>query len=405
MARLLFGAWDLPGVCDVAAMTDALVGHLRRHDTYHSWFDHRPDGELRRHTIAEPALIDIEPVEYGPMTTEELREHLLTSTPDASQWGCFTFGVVQRSDHFTVYMSVDHLVTDGMSAGVIFAEVHLGYAALLAGSAPTFGAPASYTDFCLRERAHVESLNADSPQVREWIDVARHHGGTMPGFPLPLGDPDVPDRGAMVSVPLLDEHQVARFDAACADAGVRFSGGVFACAALAERELTGAETYCGLTPYDMRSEPAEFMSAGWYATIMPVTVPVGGASFAAAAQAAQASFDAGKDLAAVPFARVVELAADRFPGLHLPRRALPLVSIIDARKIPLTDQWDALNVGIYGDSRLSDQVCMWINRFAHETTLTISFPDNPIARDSVHRYTEALKRVYSTISEPVRLSA
>ena len=60
----------------------------------------------------------------------------------------------------------------------------------------------------------------------------------------------------------MDEQQTAGFESACIAAGARFSGGVFACAALAEHELTGAETYYGITPTDIRSTPADFMTTG-----------------------------------------------------------------------------------------------------------------------------------------------
>ncbi|MGA5466623.1 condensation domain-containing protein [Mycobacterium sp. NPDC050041] len=403
MARLLFGTWDLPGNCDVAAMTDAVNFHIRRHSAYHSWFEFTAADDVVRRSITDPEQIELAPAEYGEKTTDELRAHLLDTTPDPDRWGCFTFGIIQRADHFTVYMSVDHSVTDGMSAGVVFMEIQLRYAGLLQGMPVEFGAPADYTDYCTRERSHAMSLDIESPQIRGWRAFAANNGGTLPDFPLPLGDSTVPCRGGMTVVPLMDAEQAERFDAACEAAGVRFSGGVFACAALAERDLTGVATYCGLTPYDMRSTPAEFISAGWYATVMPVTVPVDGVPFAEAARSAQESFDRGKELASVPFARAVELANAESAGLRLPTRAVPLLSIIDARKIPMTDQWDALNVGIYGDSRLSDQVCMWVNRFATETTLTLSFPDNAVARNSVARYIDAIRAVYTRIAAGVEV--
>ena len=78
-------------------------------------------------------------------------------------------------------------------------------------------------------------------------------------------------------------------------AGARFIGGVFACTALAEHELTGAETYYGLTPIDTRSTPAEFMTQGWFTGLVPVTVPVDATSFAETARAAQESFDSGTE--------------------------------------------------------------------------------------------------------------
>ena len=44
----------------------------------------------------------------------------------------------------------------------------------------------------------------------------------------------------MVVVPLMDEHQADRFESACQEVSAQFSGVVFACAALAEYELTSA---------------------------------------------------------------------------------------------------------------------------------------------------------------------
>ena len=32
-------SWDIPGICDIAAMTRAITTHVRRHDTYHSAFE------------------------------------------------------------------------------------------------------------------------------------------------------------------------------------------------------------------------------------------------------------------------------------------------------------------------------------------------------------------------------
>lgn len=397
MARLSVGAWDIQGVCDVPAMTYAINAHLRRHDVYHSWFEyHEPDRIVRR-TFTDPADIEFLPTEHGEMTPAQLRT-LILATPDPLHWDCLSFGLIQHADHFTFYMSADHLVIDGMSVGVNFVEIHLMYAALASGGAPIpLPEPGSYDDYCVRQHQHAAALDFQSPQVRAWIRFAEDNGGTLPDFPLPLGDSSVPCMGGMVVVPLLDEHQADRFESACKEAGARFSGGVFACAALAEYALTGARTYHGITPYDTRSTPAEFVTPGWFASFIPVTVPVAG-SFGAAARVAQASFDSGKELADVPFDRVLELAPPAL-GLREPERDVPMLSYIDVRSIPVSSQWDELNAGIYGDSRLSDQVCMWVNRFEKKTTLTVSYPEHPVARESVSRYIRALKSVYLRVAE------
>jgi mycolipenoyl-CoA---2-(long-chain-fatty acyl)-trehalose mycolipenoyltransferase / long-chain-acyl-CoA---trehalose acyltransferase len=398
MARLCIGAWDIVGVCDIPAMTYAINAHLRRHDTYHSWFEYKNADDIVRRTIRDSSDIEFVPTENGEMTSADLRAHIL-ATPNPLHWDCFSFGFIQRADHFTFYMSVDHLLTDGMSAGVIFLEIHMMYAALLQSGAPIpLPDPASYHDYCIEQHQHTAALTSESPQVRTWIQFAENNDATLPDFPLPLGDLSVPSTGAMVVVPLMDEQQADRFESICKEAGARFSGGVFACAAQAEYELTGTDTYYGITPYDTRSTPAEYMTPGWFASFIPITVPVGTMSFGDTARAAQASFDSGKDLANVPFDRVLELAPSEL-GLKNPERDVPMLSYIDVRSIPVTSQWDELNAGIYGDSRLSDQVCVWVNRFEKETTLTVSFPENPIARESVARYVAAVKSVYARVAE------
>jgi hypothetical protein len=42
---------------------------------------------------------------------------------------------------------------------------------------------------------------------------------------------------------------------------------------------------------------------------------------------------------------------------------------------------------------------MWVNRHAAKTTVTISFPDNSIARESVHRYIAALIHAFTSVAK------
>jgi hypothetical protein len=376
-------------------MTYTFNAHLRRHDTYHSWFEFNDAGDLVRRTIDYPNEIELLPTTRGQMSASQVRADIL-STPDPLGWECFRFGIIQRDDHFTAYGGIDHLLTDALSVGVIFLEVYATYQSLLQGAPISFPPPASYRDYCVRERVRADALTWHSAQLRTWVAVSEQNAGTLPDFPLSIGERSTPCTGGMVTVPLMDAEQSARFESACHAAGVRFSGGVFACAALVHHELTGAETYFGITPYDTRSTDAERMTPGWFASFIPVTVPLGRGAFGEVARAAQDSFDAAKELANVPFERALELAPPEM-GLRNPERAIPMLSFLDARKVPVTAQWDSLNLGIYGDSRLSDQVCIWVNRFENETTLTLSFPDNPIARDSVTRYIDATRSTYALV--------
>src|SRR5919204_6458073 len=69
MARLNIPAWNIAGKCDIAAMTYVINSYLRRHDTYHSWFEFNDAGEIVRRTIRNPADITLVPTDHGEVTS------------------------------------------------------------------------------------------------------------------------------------------------------------------------------------------------------------------------------------------------------------------------------------------------------------------------------------------------
>jgi len=403
MARLLIPAWNMPGRCDVRAMTYVINSYLRRHDTYHSWFEFSEDDSVVRRTVANPADIKFVATKHGEMTSGRWRKHVL-DTPSPLQWDCFRFGIIQRADHFTFYVSVDHLHADAMFMVALFVELHMNYAALAEGGAPIkLPEAGSYHSYCTRQRSYTSDLTLDSPEVRGWIDFLQNNDGTLPKFPLPLGDSSAPCAGDLVTVQLMNEHDTDRFEHACTAAGVRFIGGMFACAAIAERELTGADSYHVITPTTTRSTPAEFMTTGWFTGLVPISVTLAGRSFAEVARAAQASFDSGMHLASVPVERVLELAEESVPGIRKPGPGVPMLSYLDVGLPPLDPviiaQWQQLNGRIYTDLGAANQIGMWVTRRSSGTTVTVAFPDNPIARESVAQYVELMKCTYLRVAE------
>ncbi|KAA8959412.1 condensation domain-containing protein [Mycobacterium sp.] len=396
MSRLVIAAWNIPGRCDIRTMTYVINAHLRRHDTYHSWFEHTDGDRFVRHTIDQARNIELVPSDYGEMTATEWRRHLL-ATPDPLHWDCFRFSIIQRADHFTFCVCMDHLYIDAMFFGVTFTEIHMMYAILVGGGAPAALPPAgSYRDYCLRQHQHASALTLNSPEVRAWIAFLENNDGTLPAWPLPLGDPMTPCD--LLCVRIMDERQTAEFESACTAVGARFCGGVFACVALAEYELTGADTYHGIIPIDIRRTPADFMTTGWFTGYVPLSVSVRG-SFADIARAAQQSYDKGRDMANVPIDRVLELA----PWLRKPDWGAPLLFFLDAGMPPLSAfvnaQLDGLAGGLYNDGGiLLGQINVRVNRLANETQLTVLFPNNPIARESVTRYIEALRSVFARVA-------
>jgi mycolipenoyl-CoA---2-(long-chain-fatty acyl)-trehalose mycolipenoyltransferase / long-chain-acyl-CoA---trehalose acyltransferase len=279
-------------------------------------------------------------------------------------------------------------------------EFHLMYAAVVGGDPPiALPQAGSYDDFCVQQQRFTSTLTVESPQVRAWTQFAEHNHGSMPGFPLPLGDPSKPSDADIVTVTMMDEQQTARFESACRAAGARFIGGVLACIALAEHELTGAQTYYGLTPRDTRRTQMDAMTQGWFTGLIPITVPIAGSTFGDAARAAQVSFDSGMNLAEVPYGRVLELA----PTLREPRPNFPVVNFLDAGTAPLsvllTAELGDLNIGIYSDGRYSYQLSIYVIRVQTETAVTVLFPDNPVAQESIARYLAALKSVFERVAE------
>jgi hypothetical protein len=398
-SRLVMGSWDRPGRCDTRALTYVINAHLRRHDTYRSWFEYYGMDRVVRHTIADPLDIEFIPTVRGEMTQKEWQNHIL-DTPSPLDWDCFSFGVVQRPDHFTFYVIVDHLHTDPTLLGLLYMEIYLMYDALVGGAAPISLPPAgSYEDYCVRHREFTSALTLDSSEVRRWIAFAENNGGTLPDFPLPLGDPSAPSGGDVVVEQLMDSQQTARFESACTAAGARFSGGLFAAAALAQHQLTGAETYYGLTPTDKRSTPAEFVTAGWFTGVIPFSVPIDPTSFAETARAAQASFDSNTDLAHVPFDRILELA----PWLRRPGPDFTMLNYMDGGLPPLSavvaSQLDKTKASTYGDGRSPAHLYMSVGRLFDEASMAVFFPNNPVARESVIRYIAAVKSVCVGVAE------
>jgi hypothetical protein len=398
-SRLVMASMDVPGRCDVRAMTYLLNLHLRRHDTYRSWFEYTDAKHIVRHTICDPADIEFVPVKHGEVTPTEWQDHIL-ATPDPLQWDCFRFGIIQRADHFTCYLIVDHLHCDPMLMARLYLEICMRYSVLMQGVAPTpLPEAGSYDDYCIRQRQYTSALTLDSPQVRKWVEFAENNDGTLPIFPMPIGDTSVSHSGEILTVQLMDGRQTARFDSACTAAGARFSGGMFAAAALAQYELTGEETYYGLAPIDKRSTQADIMTTGWLTGVVPFTVPVDAMSFGKTVRAAQTSFDSNADLANVPFDRVLELAS----WLRRPGPNLTMLNYMDAGLPPfsaaVSSQLSHLNACAYSDGRAPAHLYMSVGRLFDETSIGVFFPNNPIARESVTRYLEAMKSVCHRIAE------
>ena len=60
---------------------------------------------------------------------------------------------------------------------------------------------------------------------------------------------------------------------------------------------------------------------------------------------------------------------------------------------------ERMNGRVFSDARSAYQIGLWVNRGERETSVTVAFPDNPIARESVDRYLAAMVGVYLSVAD------
>lgn len=409
-------AFDIYRPLDEQAMARAVEGYLRRNETLWSWFDFADaDGDpsdfgnrMRRHVIP-PESIEIEPRDIDlPRTAEAVRDHVarrFATATSALAWPAFVFGAVEHPDGsaFTLFHAVDHAHTDLTSMAYTFTELRSLYDAELDGTAPDLREAGSYVEFSTRERARAAALTSTSPEVEAWMAHLHAIGGAMPVFPLDLGTQDGPRPGIGTRVELLDGPDSERFTDVCRANGGNFAGGVFAALAITERELVGRDRYFAMSPLSTRDSDDTEWSQGWYINLIPVGFPTAdAATFGDLVMPAQDAFRSGKELGAVSIQQAIETvvaeqglaAISEFAGLTVP----PIVSYMDARRLPMSEEYAAANAtGLVGgkDTTIAS---MWVNRLDHGTWIDISHPNTPRAHESVARYGRRLREIMTEVA-------
>jgi hypothetical protein len=393
MARLLIVAWEEQGQCDTKIMGNVITAHLRRHDTYHSWFEQR-DGDLVRHVLPDPSVIEMEAIALGEVDAAEWQKHAST-TASPLLWDCFKFGILQRTDGFTCFASIDHRNSDGSLLALVMKEIHSAYGAAHDGKPPLrLASSGRYLDYCSNQRSRAAGMTVMDPAITEWMSFLKRNDGQLPKFPLPLDVPEDRCLAEYVTMDLLDEEGVTAFETACHAVGARMMGGLLACAGLTEQELAGTSRYSVVTLAPTRRSPEAFRTAGWCIGVLPIDFDLKGQSFFELARTAERIFGARLHLANAPVERVLELAAD-MPELLPPTPGGVMVSYIDMSRPPFSSSiihdWHQTNARVYFNPGMAAQVALWFFKTQRGLTLTAAYPATTAARVSIQRYVEALK--------------
>lgn len=399
-SRLCLISFDIGGRLDVDAMTRTVNGFLRRHDTFRSWFAIDDEDAVTRHLVDADA-IEFAPTDHGDLAdSASILAHVQETTPGPFHWDCFTVGVIEHAENFTVYFAVDHLNSDGVSQALSCVDLIGLYGSAISDTAPALAPAGSYLDYCVRERVAGAELDLSDERVARWLSLLSANGGRLPRFPLDLGvAEDGYTRSRILTVQLLDGPGADRFDAACKANGAGFTAGVLTVAGMVAHEITGASRYLGFTPKNTRSTPEEFNSVGWFTNLIPVTTDfVDDSTFASLVGQTQQSFDAGKSLSEVSLHRVVELIPEDSDIVVPDGWVVPMVSFIDVRKLPGAQMFDHINGGVFGNRGSSEEVYLWVNRFPEYTVMTLLYPDTTTAGESIGHYVARFSDMFRAVA-------
>lgn len=399
-SRLCMIAFTLPGTADHSVRERTFTRFLHRHDTFRSWFTAGPDGAFRRRVIEADDIGLVPAIRRSFRDTGAIRAHVEDAVPGALEWDCFGFGLIEHEDGYTVYAVVDHLHTDGVGQALSCVDLIALFGDESAGGAAPPAPVDGHIAYCAREQAHNGALTLDSPPIRHWLELLRRNGGRVPGYPADLGaDAGEQVPGRQRTEVLIDEAGALRFEEVCRAAGGRFTGGLFAAAALAEAVAGGGDRHFGLTPVNTRATDGEAGSIGWYSNLVPVVFPVAGdATFTSLVPLAQAAYDGGKELIDTSIHRAIELAGPA-GGIRTPRGwTARMLSYVDVRRIPGVEMFDLIGGGLWGSRGTANELYTWLNRFPDVSKLSVVFPDTPRADAAVERYLATMREIFAAVA-------
>jgi hypothetical protein len=397
-------AGELDADFSESAYAAALTAFVRRHEGLRTWFDLSGEAPVRRLVPAE--AIAFEAVEVAaPADWSTGWESLLVSLWDEQcrpdSWTPFLLGAIVHEEGFTYFWGCDHAFTDGASQLMVPAELDTAYAEALGAEVEPLPAAGSFVTYAAAEQRLAAECDAETPAVREWVDIVSRHGGRLPRFPVSLGlsaGETAPVRVRRWTA--LEGAEVDELEELCRAAGGRFTSGVFALLAHAEQRLTGSSDYLGITVLGTRS-PQTAMSHGWFCNFGPVSMALG-ETFAETVRAAEDAFGAARELARTPVH--VPLGAMVADGLLPPSELTSpqMVSYLDVRKFPGAGTVP-FDTGLHftGEGRTAN-ASLWVNRFADRFELATQSPDTEAGGSAVATFFEAVHDVLADLGLSVR---
>lgn len=333
----LTGAVRLDGLLDPAAMGRAIERLVERHEVLRTTFEFGPDGALTQ--LVHPRMDIPLAVPPAPRPTLDAARRTLTEhfdRPfDLARGPLLRAAVVRFTETAWLFgVSMHHIVSDGWSIGVIFAELAGFYRAEISGvPAALPDLPIQYGDFAAWQR---ESVEAAGPEFAGyWRERMAGAAPVEPAIPSGEPRPGSPLAGANipVAVPKAMVDAIGRL--ARQEAATPFMVLLAAYTAVLARWTEQDDIVVG-TPVAGRERPELQGLIGFFVNTLPLRVRVDHESpFRVLLREVREACLGAYRHQDFPFERIVQVSgADRLPG------RTPLVGAIIALQNTPVPRWD-----------------------------------------------------------------
>lgn len=373
------GSWmaisfRLPEPVDREALAAAWLAVIARHGTLRSVFVPSDAGGPHLHEVdVLPGEWTEHPIAPGQALNDALREQLdQACTPYSTP--SHRLSVLETATGPTIVIAADHSHVDMWSMLVIVRDLRLALADATAGRASTLVAAPAFADHsaALRDRpAAPEDVH------RRWTEILEGSGGTMPRFPLPLGEPVAhPERVEVRDV--LDVDDIAAFSAQAASDGVSTLALAVSAMTAVTGELSGTSLRA-VFPVHSRYETTWHDSVGWFITnsVLESGDPEPSACAAAVKEAVQLGSWPLEDILQ-PWGGMPEA-----PGMFA-------ISWLDLRRLPVRVDAAGLEAQYISASIRTDGVMLWFILDESGLHLRCRYPDTDEARTHVGTWLDRL---------------
>ena len=243
----------------------AWAGVVERHPTLRTVFSTDDDGRPRLHEIADA----VEPVwaghDVGPLGTRATLQKVVDDACSPLARPSHRLCLIEPADGpVVVVVAADHAHVDAWSLPLLARDLVDGLADVRAGRPAGTGraAAAAFVE-------HTRELAARPPAppgvVERWEQILADGGGTMPVFPLPLGDLGTPVPETVTTEDVLDADGLERLEARAGELSVRLLDLVVSVLTRAAADLAGRPLRAVL-PVHSRTEPRWRDAVGWFIT-------------------------------------------------------------------------------------------------------------------------------------------